>query len=211
MSAPSPDLSDYPGGYTINRKGAGRQFDNDFLEAFSRCHGSIPLIIYAPVVGWLFYRTATTTELGVAATVGLTLAGIFVWTLAEYWLHRIVFHFERMPKLHYFLHGIHHVYPNDKYRMVMPPGASAVPAVLFWLLAWALLGRDMALPAFAGFAIGYLWYDMTHWWTHVGKARTPWGKKLRKHHMLHHFKDHDLYFGVSTPLWDWVFGTLPKE
>ena len=52
---------------------------------------------------------------------------------------------------------------------------------------------------------------MTHWWTHVGKARTRWGKYLRRHHMLHHFKDHDLYFGVSTPLWDFVFGTVPKQ
>jgi sterol desaturase/sphingolipid hydroxylase (fatty acid hydroxylase superfamily) len=201
------DLRDYPGGYAIDRRGAGRQFENDFLEFFSRCHGSVPLIVYVPMIVWLFWLTATRTDLSLLAALGLTLAGVFVWTLAEYWLHRVVFHFERAPKLHYFLHGIHHVYPNDKYRLVMPPGASAIPGAVFWLLAHAVLGFDMALPAFAGFGIGYLWYDMTHWWTHAGKARTRWGKALRRHHMLHHFKDHDRYFGVSTPFWDWVFGT----
>ena len=207
----SEDLDDYPGGYSIDRRGAGRQFENDFLESFSRCHGSVPLFIYVPLIAWMFWLTGTQTELSFASALGVTLAGLFVWTLAEYWLHRLVFHFERAPKLHYFLHGIHHVFPNDRYRLVMPPGASAVPAVLFWVLARAVLGFDLALPAFAGFVIGYLWYDMTHWWTHAGKARTRWGKRLRRHHMLHHFKDHDQYFGVSTPFWDWVFGTLPKR
>lgn len=210
-SASSQEIRDYPGGYHIDRKGAGRQFDSDFLEFFSRCHGSLPLIIYGPIVAYLGYLTFTRTDISVAAALGLVAAGVFIWTFAEYWLHRVVFHFERLPKLHYFLHGIHHVYPNDRYRLVMPPGASAVPALLFWLLAWAVLGFELALPTFAGFAIGYLWYDMTHWWTHAGKARTRWGRMLRRHHMLHHFKDHDAYFGVSTPLWDYVFGTLPER
>lgn len=205
------EIRDYPGGYRIDKRGAGRQFDNDFLEFFSRCHGSVPLLIYGPIIAWVLWLAASRTPLGFLAIVGLVAVGVFAWTFAEYWLHRVVFHFERMPKLHYFLHGIHHVYPNDKYRLVMPPGASAVPAILFWLLAWGLLGYDLALPTFAGFGIGYLWYDMTHWWTHAGKARTKWGKQLRRHHMLHHFKDHDQYFGVSTPFWDWVFGTLPKR
>lgn len=209
--SPAASRGKYVGDYSIERKGTGRQFESNFLEFFSRCHGSVPLIIYGPMVLWIFWLTATRTELGLFPAIGLTAAGVFIWTFSEYWLHRTVFHFERSPKLHYFLHGIHHVYPNDKFRLVMPPGASAIPGLLFWAIAYLLLGFDMALPAFAGFAIGYLWYDMTHWWTHAGKVHTRWGRLLKRHHMLHHFQDHDAYFGVSTPLWDWVFGTWPKD
>ncbi|MCA9701890.1 MAG: hypothetical protein KC431_30495, partial [Myxococcales bacterium] len=89
----SDEIRDYPGGYEIDRKGAGRQFESDFFEFFSRCHGSVPLIIYGPVILVIFWLAATQTELGLGAIAGLTLAGLFVWTLAEYWLHRLVFHF----------------------------------------------------------------------------------------------------------------------
>jgi sterol desaturase/sphingolipid hydroxylase (fatty acid hydroxylase superfamily) len=43
------------------------------------------------------------------------------------------------------------------------------------------------------------------------KPRTEAGAKLRKHHYLHHFKTPEARYGVSTPLWDVVFGTLPRE
>ncbi|MCA9713585.1 MAG: sterol desaturase family protein [Myxococcales bacterium] len=187
--------------------GSGRQFESDFLEKFSKCPPLTPLFVYAPLVGWLLWLAV---HEGVSAGVitRYFLAGVFLWTLAEYWLHRLVFHFDRIPKLHYFIHGIHHDYPNDRGRLVMPPGASALPALGFWLLARWLLGYELALPAFAGFAVGYLWYDMTHFWTHVARPTTRWGKFLRRHHMVHHFKTPDKRFGVSTPLWDLVFGTF---
>jgi sterol desaturase/sphingolipid hydroxylase (fatty acid hydroxylase superfamily) len=196
------------GAYEIDRRGAGRQFRSDFLEKFSRCHGLVPLVVYLPIIGWCLWASR---GLGAGPLVAFVAAGLFVWTLAEYWLHRLVFHFERWPRLHYFIHGIHHMFPNDRGRVVMPPAASALPALAFWSIAWLVLGTDRALPAYAGFAIGYLWYDMTHFWTHVARPRTAWGRFLRRHHMLHHFKDHSVRFGVSTPLWDVVFGTLPRD
>ncbi|NVB42281.1 sterol desaturase family protein [Pseudenhygromyxa sp. WMMC2535] len=198
-------------GYEIHRKGSSRYFESDFFEFFSRCHGSVPLLVYGPIVLWVLYLSATSTSLSAGAIVGLVFLGVFVWSFAEYWLHRVAFHYQGLPRLHYIIHGYHHIYPNDLYRLVMPPGASAVPAGLFWGLAWLLFGYEVALPSFAGFAIGYLWYDMTHWWTHAGRARTRWGRMLRRHHMLHHFKDHEQYFGVSSPLWDYVFGTVPRD
>ncbi|MCA9693735.1 MAG: sterol desaturase family protein [Myxococcales bacterium] len=190
-----------------NLTGSGRQFKSDLLEPFSRCHGLVPLFVYGPLVFWLLWLSV---ERGLAAgtILGYFAVGVFVWTFAEYWMHRVIFHFEKIPKLHYFLHGIHHDYPNDRSRLVMPPGASALPALGFWLLARAIVGDTLALPAFAGFGVGYLWYDMTHFWTHVARPRTRWGKFLRRHHMLHHFKTPNRRFGVSTPLWDLVFRTF---
>ncbi|MFT7578571.1 MAG: sterol desaturase/sphingolipid hydroxylase (fatty acid hydroxylase superfamily), partial [Myxococcota bacterium] len=72
-------------------------------------------------------------------------------------------------------------------------------------------GLHYALPTFAGFIIGYIWYEMTHLWTHVGKPKTAYGKHLKRHHMLHHFQTPDKRFGVSSPLWDHVFGTYVKH
>ena len=55
-------------------------------------------------------------------------------------------------------------------------------------------------PFFAGFTIGYLFYDGTHYFVHHFAPTSRWGKFLRRHHMTHHFADHDGGFGVSSPL-----------
>ncbi len=199
-----PESTTRVGSYVIDKKGSGRQFRSDFFEAFSKCHGLTPLFVYIPIILVCLWFSR---HLAPGRIVLLVLIGLFIWTLAEYWLHRLVFHWEGSKAFHYFVHGIHHEYPNDRGRMVMPPGASAVPALMFWGLMWLIAGFENALPLYAGFGAGYLWYDMTHFWTHVGKPRTSWGRRLRRHHMLHHFKDHGQRFGVSTPLWDHVFGT----
>ncbi len=198
------------GDYEIHLRGSGTQFKNPVLERFSHCHGLVPLFLYAPVVALCFVMMATDTTIAAATAVALTGAGIVFWTFFEYWMHREFFHWKRYPKMHHFIHGIHHVYPNDKGRMVMPPGASLAVAIPMWFLVLGIFGYENALPFYAGFVIGYVWYDETHFWTHVGKARSRWGKFLKKHHMMHHFHSHALRYGVSTPIWDKVFGTMPK-
>ena len=198
------------GDYDIDVRGKGRQFKSDFLEKFSHCHGLVPLFLYSPIAVLCFVLAVTAHALPFATIFGLSAAGLFFWTFFEYWMHREVFHWKGIPKVHYFLHGIHHMYPNDKGRQVMPPSASLFVAVPMWFLFQGLFGTATALPLFAGFVGGYVWYDTTHFWTHVGKARSRWGKYLKKHHMLHHFKSHHHGFGVSTPLWDWVFRTMPE-
>lgn len=199
------------GDYDIDVRGRGRQFKSDFLEKFSHCHGLVPLFLYSPISIFCLVVAVVTYAVPVGPMLGMIAAGIFFWTFFEYWMHREVFHWKAIPKLHYFLHGIHHMYPNDKGRQVMPPGASLVLAIPIWFLVEAIFGRALALPFYAGFIGGYVWYDTTHFWTHVGKARGAWGKRLKKHHMLHHFHSHHSAFGVSTPLWDWVFRTLPAK
>jgi len=197
------------GDYDIDVHGKGRQFKRDWLENLSHCHGLVPLFLYSPVVVLCLALAIARHALSLATLLGFALAGLLFWTFFEYWMHRKVFHWQRFPKFHYFLHGIHHIYPNDRGRQVMPPSASLMVAIPMWFLMQGFFGTAHALPLYAGFVGGYVWYDTTHFWTHVGKARSRYGKHLKRHHMQHHFKSHHLGFGVSTPLWDWVFRTMP--
>lgn len=196
--------------HEIDVRGKGRQFKSDFLEKFSSCHGLVPLFLYSPVVIVASVLALTSHHIGVGPFLGLFAGGLFFWTLFEYWMHREFFHWQKFPKMHFFLHGIHHIYPNDKGRQVMPPGASLVVAIPMYFVFAGLFGTGLGLAGYAGFVAGYVWYDTTHFWTHVGKAKSRWGKFLKRHHMRHHFESHDLRFGVSTPIWDFVFGTMPK-
>jgi hypothetical protein len=199
------------GEYDIDVRGKGRQFKNDFLERFSSCHGLVPLFLYSPIVILCMVLAVVSYALPFGQILALSVGGVFFWTFFEYWMHREVFHWRGIEKVHYFLHGIHHMFPNDQGRQVMPPGASLVVAVPMWFLMQWLFGTAVALPLYSGFVGGYIWYDTTHFWTHVGKARSRYGKYLKKHHMLHHFKSHHRGFGVSTPMWDWVFRSMPDR
>lgn len=189
-------------------------FENRFLDYFSRVHPAIPAVIFIPVI---VVCIALGIQHGnsVVATVGLFAAGLLIWTLAEYWLHRIVFHWEPDHPLgrrfHFIMHGVHHDHPNDRLRLVMPPGASIPLAALFFALFYLVFGAPIYLPAFAGFILGYLIYDYTHYYLHHIVPKTRVGKRLREHHMRHHFQDAHYGYGVSTTLWDHVFRTTPKR
>jgi sterol desaturase/sphingolipid hydroxylase (fatty acid hydroxylase superfamily) len=112
--------------------------------------------------------------------------------------------------MHFIIHGVHHDHPNDKLRLVMPPAVS-IPLAALFLLAFSALFGDAAFPLFAGFIAGYLTYDYTHYYVHHFVPRSDLGKRLREQHMRHHFQDHRFGFGVSSPLWDAVFRTLPRR
>jgi dihydroceramide fatty acyl 2-hydroxylase len=152
---------------------------------------------------------------GAGSLVLLFAAGLFLWTLTEYWLHRLVFHWEPDhpigARLHFVIHGVHHDHPNDRLRLVMPPGASIPLALIFLGLFVLIFGSAAAYPIFAGFIAGYLTYDYTHYHLHHHTPRTKLGKQLREQHMRHHFQDHRYGYGVSSPIWDAVFGTLPRR
>jgi dihydroceramide fatty acyl 2-hydroxylase len=188
-------------------------FESALLDRFTRVHPVVPVLIYAPVILALFLVGAERVEL--ASALGLVLGGYAIWTLTEYWLHRVVFHFEPDNdfgrRMHFMIHGVHHDHPNDRLRLVMPPSASIPLAALFLALFWAVLPAGGWQAFGAGFLAGYLAYDMLHYHVHHHVPRTAWGKRLRELHMRHHFQDHERMFGVSAPWWDYVFGTAPKS
>ena len=189
-------------------------FDSRFLDFFSRVHPAIPAILFVPVVlgcAWL----GLDRGYGAAAVVGFLLGGLLIWTLTEYWLHRLVFHWEPDHplgrRIHFIMHGVHHDHPNDPLRLVMPPALSIPLAALFLLGFLAIFGEAAGFPLFAGFILGYLVYDYTHYHVHHHVPRTAAGKRLREQHMRHHFQDHRFGYGVSSPLWDFVFRTKPAR
>lgn len=191
-----------------------RMFENDLLDFVSRVHPSVPAIIYLPVIAWL---VSLASDRGYSAgRIALLLTGgIFIWTLTEYWLHRTVFHWEPDhpvgSRLHFIIHGVHHDHPNDRLRLVMPPSASIPLALAFFGAFVLIFGTPGAYPLFAGLLLGYLVYDYTHYHLHHHTPRTDLGRRLREQHLRHHFQDHTRGFGVSSPFWDRIFGTMPKR
>ncbi len=201
--------------FVSNKDETARLFENDFLEKFTHVHFTVPLFIYVPVVLFLLYHTATNLSITLPAALGMFVFGFFAWTLTEYVLHRFVFHYEPKTKLgrdiHFLFHGIHHDYPNDSTRLVMPPVVSIPLAFIFGSLFWLVFGPNYFPSMFAGYLVGYLCYDMIHYATHHFSLKSRAGLWLRQHHMRHHFQNEHRGYGVSTPLWDYVFGTMPEE
>ena len=190
-----------------------RMFDSDLLDRLSRVHVVVPLVIFLPAIGIMFGIGAP--HFSPLEVVGLVLGGYLFWTLTEYWMHRLVFHFEPEEgigaRLHWIIHGVHHDHPNDPMRLVMPPSVSIPLSLAFYFGFVAVMGTPAAYVFGAAFWAGYLVYDMTHYHVHHHKPRTRLGKLLRELHMRHHFQDHTRGFGVSAPFWDAVFGTRLKR
>jgi len=187
-------------------------FESRLLDACSRVHPAVPVLVFVPAIVAL-----TAWELafqGLTATLGLMLIGYALWTLFEYWLHRLVFHFEPErgigARAHWIIHGVHHEHPNDPLRLVMPPAVSIPLAGLVFALLYAIFGHRYAPGVGAGFFAGYLIYDMLHYYVHHFTPRTRLGRMLRERHMRHHFQDDTKGFGISAPYWDEVFRTSPR-
>ena len=188
-------------------------FDSDLLDRLSRVHPVVPVLIFLPVITVLVGTAAE--RMGTFETFAWIGGGYLFWTLTEYWLHRVIFHFEPEDgvgaRLHWIMHGVHHDHPNDPMRLVMPPSVSVPLSALFYAGFYFVLGSTYALAFGAGFFAGYLLYDMTHYYVHHRRPKGPVGRKLRELHMRHHFQDHTRGFGVSAPWWDSVFGTPTRE
>ncbi len=193
--------------YVSNSESSIRMFKNGLMEALSKVHFSVPLFIFSPVIIFFIYQSIND---------GITLAffglfflfGFAVWTITEYLLHRFIFHYhpnsEFGKKIHFIFHGVHHDYPRDKKRLVLPPSASIPLATLFYFLFSVVLTDLHLFAFFPGFLLGYLIYDMLHYAMHHYNFKSGIMKKIKQHHMLHHYQDPTKGFGVSSSIWDVV-------
>lgn len=188
-------------------------FKSDFMEFCSHVHPITPVALYTPLIFFMLYLALWRNALSMAATAGLFVLGILMWTLLEYVIHRHIFHYEPKTtwgkKLHFIVHGVHHDYPSDATRLVMPPSVSIPLAILFWALFAVIFGR-LAPAISAGFVFGYICYDSIHYATHHFAMKNRVGLWLKQYHLRHHFKDDQAGYGVSSPLWDYVFRTTRK-
>lgn len=202
--------------FVSNKDETVRMFESDFFEALSRVHFTVPLYIYLPVIGYFLYKSIVDYSFTFVTIISLILVGIAVWTITEYTLHRFIFHFPAKSdfgkKIHFIFHGVHHDYPSDSRRLVMPPSVSIPLAVLFYFLFELIFGGTLVAPFFVGFIAGYLFYDMTHYAVHHFNLHSKFWLAIKKHHIRHHFENSELGFGVSSPLWDEIIGTnFPKK
>ncbi|KAL3851536.1 hypothetical protein ACJIZ3_013418 [Penstemon smallii] len=187
----------------IISKESPRFFGNNFLEFFTRTvWWAIPLI-WLPVVCWF---ASLSVKFGlpphnIAATL---VAGIFLWTLLEYFLHR-------GNTIHYLIHGCHHKHPMDSLRLVFPPAATAIILFLLYNLI-KLVAPAPYSPALAGgVLLGYVMYDCTHYYLHHGKPSKGVSNNLKRYHMNHHYRIQDKGFGITSDFWDRIFATMPPK
>ena len=186
-----------------------RLFENDFLESLTHVHPLVPLLLWSPVAGFLLWRSIAVELLPATGILGCAIAGLLLWTLTEYLLHRFAFHFPARSKpgkwLVFLFHGNHHQDPRDKTRLVMPPGGSIpIMLALYYLFSLAV-PQPWLQPLFAFFFAGYLCYDYIHYGVHHFPMRNPIAAYLKRHHLKHHYSGEKARYGVSSPLWDLVF------
>lgn len=185
-------------------------FETPFIEWFSRIHPLTPFLFWVPMLAimswWSFSQ-----GIAIGWFFGFAAAGWLAWSLAEYTLHRYVFHFigpkPWQRRFHFVFHGVHHDFPQDAERLVMPLGVSIPMGMAFFLAMTAAFGMVYSSAMFVGFGGGYLAYDGIHYFTHHLKARTRVGKFLKRYHMVHHHTGMEGMWGVSQPLWDYLLGT----
>jgi sterol desaturase/sphingolipid hydroxylase (fatty acid hydroxylase superfamily) len=192
-----------------------RLFESDILDKLSRVHHLTPVIVYGPIILFLLFYSLSLQGIG-EVTLGLFL-GYMGWTLTEYFGHRYLFHtvfplpFGLGPRFQFLIHGVHHIYPSDPLRLVMPPLLSAPIMLIAFAIIRTLFGPTFAWPVLAGFMIGYEVYDAVHYWTHHGQPKSDFGRLVRRLHMLHHFRDAAKGFGVHAFWLDYVFGTAYEK
>jgi len=197
-----------------DNSGSAQLFTNPVLERMSRTHISIPIALFLGVGLYSFYIGISTTSMSFLEATALFLGGYFIFTLVEYLLHRYLYHMipdtKFKDKLQYNVHGVHHDYPRDKDRLAMPLFISGLYAVVLYFLFNFMMG-DLSWYFLPGFLVGYSSYLGVHYIVHAFQPPKNFLKVLWVNHAIHHYKDPDVAFGVSTPIWDYVFGTFPKK
>jgi sterol desaturase/sphingolipid hydroxylase (fatty acid hydroxylase superfamily) len=194
-----------------------RVFESSILEKFTHVHPIIPLLFWTPIISYWLYQAAVISKLSVLSFFVLAITGLFLWTFTEYILHRFIFHYPAKSvigkRFIFLFHGIHHDDPSDPTRLVMPP-LPAVIYVYFIYQFYNLFIPELYMSGFmAFFMMGYLCYDYIHYATHHFKMNNKAGRYLKKWHLVHHHSHQAAKYGVSSPLWDFIFRSVtgPKE
>ncbi len=195
-----------------NNKGTKVLFNNRLIEKLSRTHISVPITVFLLYSIGLLYWSVVNTSLYTWLTVALFFVGLLVFSLVEYLMHRYLFHMatytELRRKIQYSFHGVHHDYPKDKDRLAMPPVVSITIATILLFLLRLVMG-DFVFAFLPGFLTGYAGYLFVHYIVHAYQPPKNIFKTLWVHHGIHHYKNHERAFGVSSPLWDYIFRTMP--
>lgn len=195
----------------IHNKGQAQLFRNQYLEMLTKTHPLVIWGMYLPIISYFLYVTYSRFGFGIGRIALTFFAGMLFWTFFEYLMHRFAFHWvaesERAKKFVYIMHGNHHHFPRDRERLFMPPVPSLIIASVIFAIMYLIMAEN-SFVFFSGFILGYLLYGSTHYAIHAWNPPFKWMKPLWRNHHLHHYKDDHKGFGVSTTIWDRVFGTM---
>lgn len=195
-------------------KGTQQLFQNPVLERLSRTHIAVPLVIFGLFSGGLLAWSVTHTNLSAGMTIGMFFLGFIAFTWVEYMIHRHVFHMKTFnavrSKLQYTIHGVHHEFPKDKDRLAMPPLLSVTISTILLLLFRLVMG-DLVFSFLPGFLVGYAAYLAIHYMVHAFPPPKNLFRVLWINHGTHHYKNGESVFGVSSPLWDYIYGTMREK
>ncbi|MGH2646114.1 MAG: sterol desaturase family protein [Ginsengibacter sp.] len=194
----------------ISNKGQAQIFRSKYLEYLTKTHPFIIWSMYLPVIIFLLYYAHTKLSFSGIGITFIFLGGIVFWTFFEYIMHRFVFHMvsenPHIRRIAYVMHGNHHEFPRDRQRLFMPAVPSIIISSSVFLIIYVLMGNNVFV-FFPGFILGYLLYASMHYAIHAWHPPFKWMKPIWRNHHLHHYKNEDRGFGVSSHLWDKVFGT----
>jgi len=181
-------------------------------EFLTKCYWWVPLVFWIPAIIAMLVYTRVVLEWPHSKIWPVWLLSSMAWPFLEYFLHRVVYHMDTESywanTAHFLFHGVHHLTPMDKTRLVAPPILAIIIATPL-----LILGQIFAPSAAfkwsltAGLFSGYLVYDEIHYWLHHGNLPWEWLKMLKTHHMEHHYSVPDWNFGVSNTWTDDLFGT----
>ena len=193
-------------------RSAMRLFRSDALERLTRTRPTTVPLLWIPLCTGLLALGIGEATLAAREVAVLIAAAFLAWTLFEYAFHRVVFHLDRyipgMARFCFMMHGSHHLDPGDAGRRLTPPVVSLPIFAAVLGIALLALRRDGGLVFGGAFGLAYVAYDMTHYGCHAWRLPGRIGAYLKRHHLAHHFADDTRNFGVTSPLWDWVFGPL---
>lgn len=205
-----------------------RLFENNIIESLSCSQWWLVVLYWVPICSailWYSYSQflaePVVWDLGLFSfTVPLSffpvlfLFGILMWTFDEYVVHRWLFHLQPpadskfLIYAHFLLHGQHHKSPMDEHRLVFPPAPATILAAIIYCLYRLVAPPVVAQVLFAGTIVGYMCYDLIHYYLHHGTPFLAYFQDLKTYHVKHHYKDQQRGFGISSKLWDYPFGTL---
>jgi sterol desaturase/sphingolipid hydroxylase (fatty acid hydroxylase superfamily) len=201
--------------FKSNNDGEARMFENKFLDSLTKTHIAIPVAIFLVYAIALLYRTYLNTDIGFLTVAFVFFSGAFLFTFAEYAIHRWVYHpphdaSEGYKEITYKIHGLHHDYPKDKQRLAMPPLLAIIIATLL-LFVFEMILNQYGDAFAAGFVTGYALYLLIHYSIHMYSPPKNVFKILWVNHSIHHYSEDEILFGVSNPLWDYIFRTTPRS
>lgn len=200
--------------FKIDNKGSATLFSNKFLERLTRTHFAVPVTMYFVAGAATIIYAVISPEIVFRSFFWMFPLGVIVFTFVEYLIHRYIFHFEarteKQLQLQYNIHGVHHEFPRDKDRLVMPPVMSVVLAAMFLGIFRLIFGMNGWI-FWGGFVTGYSTYLMIHYAIHAWKPPHNFLKYLWTHHALHHYSRVGSAYAVSFPVWDLLFRTMPPE